>query len=689
MTDSQMKKELPPALIREAWRHLAQKGEVRTDSVRPEIAASWQRCLDLPINPRDDIHPPDMAPHTVMEENRLLLAAASAPLRELRTLLSGRGYVIMLYSADGYILSLTGDPAVVRLAEAGNVFPGASHSEAYIGTFAPGICLAERRPVQVQMHEHYREMYHDWCCTAVPVFDHAQQVQGILDVTSVGQRHPAQLLNLLQLTVRAIEAELSHRQLRRSRTTAHWRVSALLESSSEALVFVDGQDIVTHLNPGAQKLLGVKAAACVGRDAHTLISNYASVKQGLQAGRQLTELRFFSATPEAVVVDARLRRLEAALGRESASHADGAGEREEGSAEAAGFLGVLTQRQSGGAREHATRYGFQDFICRSEVMKAILEDARAIAATEHTVLIQGESGTGKEVLAQAMHQASPRRGGPFVAVNCAALSRELLQSELFGYEAGAFTGAHKTGRRGKFEHAQGGTLFLDEIGDMPLEAQANLLRVLQEKSVMRVGGTRVRPLDVRVMAATNQSLEDAVAQGRFRRDLFYRLSVISLRIPPLRERRDDIGMLLEHFLDKHADWRAATGPPHLEQDALAALLGHDWPGNVRELENAVIALLTRLRGGRARREDLPPALRAATRPAPVTAAAAATAARGQLPAGSAHAQPADLQTLERQAIAEALERCRGHLSNAARQLGINRVTLYRKMKRYAMDKNGT
>lgn len=631
--------------IREAWNALALGREVRTTFLRPEIAASWQRCLDLAINPCETTTLPLLVTDDIMARNRFLLSATARHLRQLHDLLHGKGYLVMLYSNDGYILELLGERAPKRLAEQLHVFPGAKHSEKAIGTFAPGICLAERRPVQVRMCEHYREVYHDWSCTAAPIFDPQGHLHGVLDITSVGGgRHSSRLLQLAQLTAGAMGIELGYLAQRAANRKLRAQFSTLMRTSTEAFFVVDTNDVLTHVSPRGLKMLGVKSDDVIGCDIRNLVSNYTSVRQGINIGRDLAELHFFSASSNPLVFEACLR---------SAQEADG---------EPEGIIGVLRKKAENRAQGRDGFYGFQDIICQSEVMRGLIDDAKKIAATEHTVLIQGESGTGKEMLAQAMHQASGRRSGPFVAVNCAALSPELLQSELFGYEGGAFTGADRAGRKGKFELASGGTIFLDEIGDMPFAAQANLLRVLQEKNVTRVGSERVRPLDIRVMAATNVPLAQAVERGHFRSDLYYRLSVISLQIPPLRNRKDDLALLLEFMLAKYAD-----GHVVFDREVMAALHAHSWPGNVRELESVVISILTKMRGNAPTLADLPQNLRGELKRPFVRAS---------------HAQPPlDLHSLELDAIEIALDKCKGHLGNTAALLGINRVTLYRKLKK--------
>ena len=306
---------------------------------------------------------------------------------------------------------------------------------------------------------------------------------------------------------------------------------------------------------------------------------------------------------------------------------------------------------------------------RSEAMRELVEMVETVAPTEATVLVSGESGTGKELVARAIQAASTRRDKPFVTINCAALAENLLESELFGHEKGAFTGADRR-REGRFVQAHGGTLFLDEIGEMPLSLQAKLLRVLQQGEVQRVGCDETIKVDVRVIAATNRVLADEVAAGRFREDLFYRLNVIGLEVPPLRARREDIPLLASTFLERHAAANRKTIKGFTPQ-AMDAMLRYGWPGNVRELENAVERAVI-LSGGEYVAER---ALPLAVQNAPVPDADGEELALGSM----------SLEDVERKAIEATLRETEDNKSEAARRLGITRATLHSKLKKYGLE----
>ena len=324
----------------------------------------------------------------------------------------------------------------------------------------------------------------------------------------------------------------------------------------------------------------------------------------------------------------------------------------------------------------------------------MIELARKVAASPSAVLIRGESGTGKELLAEAIHAASPRAARPFVKVHCAALSQSLLESELFGHVKGAFTGADRD-RVGRFEQANGGTLFLDEIGDINLEVQTKLLRVLQEMSFERVGSSQPIAVDVRILAATHQDLEALIRAGRFREDLYYRLNVISLRTPSLRERKEDIFELAVHFLGRHAQ-RIGKPVTHLDDEAVEALVAYDWPGNIRELENVIERAVVLADGPAVTLDDLPAEVRQpAPPPAPAERSRPSPSPPGRGPPPRPDwGEPADRTSrtdgdaefvaFERQRLLDALDEARGNKSEAARLLGMPRSTFFSKLKKHGL-----
>jgi DNA-binding NtrC family response regulator len=312
------------------------------------------------------------------------------------------------------------------------------------------------------------------------------------------------------------------------------------------------------------------------------------------------------------------------------------------------------------------RHGTDDMIGQCSAMRELFEKIKLVAPTNSTVLIFGESGTGKELVARALHQNSPRRNKPFLPVNVAAIPEALIESELFGHEKGAFTGAHEK-RKGLFQAAAGGTLFIDEIGEMPLGLQSRLLRAIENKKVMPVGSSHETPVDVRLLAATNRDLEQRVQEGEFRKDLYYRLQVVVLQLPPLRQRREDIPLLVRYFIDQIA--REAGRPAKdIAPEALQALMDYDWPGNVRELRNMLEGIIVLMMKDRIELSDLPPQVRGAQ-----TGTEQAIFVPGMT-----------LEEMEREAIRRTLQATGGRRAETARQLGVSIRTLQRKIKQFQL-----
>jgi len=332
----------------------------------------------------------------------------------------------------------------------------------------------------------------------------------------------------------------------------------------------------------------------------------------------------------------------------------------------------LVRRTAQLSEQLQERFGFEGIIGQSPAIRRVIETCRLIAPTDTTVLIEGESGTGKELIAKALHNNSPRREHNFVALNCAALSEGILESELFGHEKGAFTGA-LAGRKGRFEHADGGTLFLDEVGDMPVATQIKLLRVIENREIVRVGSNEPRKVDVRLVSATNQRLDELVKSGKFREDLYFRLKVVRVVLPPLRDRREDVPLLAEHYLRHLAaeHGKAVTG---ITPEALRVLAAYDWPGNVRELINTLETMIVLAPRPVLDSSDIPPELR---------------------PAGRQEQRPEDIRpgatslgNAERILIERTLASTAGNRHEAAAILGIGQRTLYRKIKEFGLAKPG-
>ena len=465
-----------------------------------------------------------------------------------------------------------------------------------------------------------------------------------------------------------IERDLSEK--RKELSDSHQRLEAVLNATGDAMVMFDPAGSVAYANRGYENLVELKRAELKTISPEALSNRFeerfrepslpelsgrfvleheGTLVEEVAAGRLPGQRLFFRSN--APVRDDREREIGRLVVLRDVS---GEIEIERMRAE------VLRLRT-----ELETTYSFSGMVGASSEMRQVYELIQQAADSDITVLIRGESGTGKELVAKSFHFNSERQEGPFVAVNCAALPDALIESELFGHVKGAFTGAIKR-RIGAFERADGGTIFLDEIGEMSPSAQAKLLRVLQEREIQPIGASSTRRVDVRVIAATNTNLDDMVSAGRFRQDLFYRLAVFPIVIPPLRERREDIPVLANHFLKKHAE-KTGNSIGGLSNATVRLMLEYDWPGNVRELDNAIQRAVLLETTSVLQAGNLPPAL--SQRPVPKEASALAI-----LP----------LATVERKALAQALKVTDGNVMEAAQALGINRATLYRKLKKYGL-----
>jgi len=447
---------------------------------------------------------------------------------------------------------------------------------------------------------------------------------------------------------------------------------AILASMGEGIVFLDPDDCFTYINAAAEKLRGIRAEDYLGKHILSIFATHSPHQTQERVQKLLAALKSGAVPFHKHVIQVRGRIFENSYYPIRSSRGD--------------YVGTLMvsrditekerlKEENLALREQVlSEFGCCDIVGKSDAMRPVFQVINASAAVDSTILITGESGTGKELVARAIHQHSQRKDHPMIKVNCAALPDTLLESELFGHEKGAFTGAVKE-RKGKFEQAHGGTIFLDEIAEMPLAAQAKLLRVLQERTIERLGGNREIHVDVRIIAATNRDLRREIEGKRFREDLFYRLNVIPLHLPPLRERREDILPLAQQFLNQFAE-KMHKPVMEIAADAKKTLLEYPFPGNVRELENTIERAVALSLGGELRLADLPAEFTRTFSPPVISSPPAEPAPAGSL-ATSVHRS-------ERSAIEEALRVTGNRKGEAAKLLGISRKTLWEKMKHLEM-----
>jgi len=645
------------SIVQSAWHKYTGGASLDVRHLKPEIASSWQRCHNLSVDPvRTESCSIDRA---LLKErlfyNQRLVKIVRPVMERLFDFVKNTGFQVVLSDETGFLLDVIGDSDITSLTRTVELCPGGDWSEASKGTNAIGTAIFERRPVQVFAAEHYCKPNHFLVCSASPIFDADSKMVGVLDLS--GDYHYANVhtLGMVVAAVGAIENQLRLQVATESLYSAYRYSNILLENMSDGLISVDNRGIITEINAKGASIFGVDPKGVKGRHITQIANCQLPILQMLNDGVHYED-------KESVCEKSGKKiRSSASLLRDENRMIIGA---------------VATFRELGKWKVPskqftlpARRYDIDDIVGNGSSMNELKSRIRISVASSSTVLLEGESGTGKELVARAIHDCGPRSGGPFVAVNCAALPDSLIESELFGYEEGSFTGAKKNGQAGKFEMANGGTLFLDEIGDMPLNAQMKLLRVIQERSVARIGSSAEREIDIRIIAATSKDLKREVSSQHFRQDLYYRLNVLNIRIPPLRERLEDIPALAQDLMDR-ISLRLRVAPKGFEEGLLEKLKSFSWPGNVRELGNAIERAINLAANDsllKAEHFDF-----------------ADLYAEAQAPSAQDGAPLRSLEAVEKETICNAVAFYKGNIHRAANSLGISRNTLYRKMKEYGI-----
>lgn len=639
-----------------AWEKFLSGDPIRPDAVRRMVEDSWRRCLGQGVSPARHAAPLAVdgdGLHYLRQRHDDLIAAARPVMTQAHEFLAESGTVMVLTDPAGVILSMEGDPGAKDDGIGIQLVPGALWSEGSSGTNAIGTALAAGQAVQICAEEHFCQGIKHWTCSATVIRDPCDgQVLGVLDISGLSGSHNTHCLALavtgagrVETRLAALEMEIRSRLLDLTmHQTQRWKNSGLMifdrrgrlvRADESAGHFLNGMG----LDLGACQSIGdpndPAAPSCrppewLNRDWLEPISD--------DSGRLGTVLAI-PLSRHGHVSGAALPEPEEAP--------------EEGNADAP----------------------FARIVGRSPALRSARSRAQQLAKLDIPVLLLGPTGAGKEVFARALHDSGLNASGPFVPLNCGAMTRDLLASELFGYVDGAFTGARRGGMAGKFEAADGGTLFLDEIGEMPLELQAHFLRVLEEGEVCRLGETRPRKVRVRLLAATNRDLRTEVARGNFRMDLYYRLAVTMLRLPGLAEHKEDIPLLVRHFAEVTAR-RHGVQVKYPDDAVLEAMQRYRWPGNVRELRNVVEGMVLLAAGNVLTCDDLPAELCHENAPAPP---APGLDEKGTDGSGK-------LTDSVRAVIAAAIRLENGNFTRAASRLGIAKSTLYEKMKRYGIDR---
>jgi sigma-54 dependent transcriptional regulator, acetoin dehydrogenase operon transcriptional activator AcoR len=621
---------IEPTFSYKSWKRFVNEGVLDSSRLNKRIIESWHRCKNSYVDPNLGIGLNILKKDRLQsqrEKNSLLYEVALPHFHQLDESMSALGMMALLIDSEGYVLSLKGDREAIQNARKINFVEGVRWTEEDVGTNAIGTTLKAGEAIMVTGTEHFSIASHHWSCSAVPIHNQEGTLIGVIDISSPLDRAQPIMLGVAASVAYSIERDLYRRHYEDEADLVYGTLD-LIETDQPLIICNLRQKVVCASKPIRKNYpiwLG-KMADEIGEFGFSIQMKapvYSKKHGGLigfcvylnESVRKETKIHFFSPSSEAA-------------------------------------------------------FRFKGEKGTSQLFQRTLEEVKHVAATKANVYIHGETGTGKEVIAQTIHENSLQKNGPFIAVNCGAIPRELMESELFGYAEGAFTGAKRQGYKGKFEQANHGTIFLDEIGEISPSTQVALLRVLQERKVTPVGGTNEIPLDIRFITATHRDLRQLVKEGRFREDLYYRLHVFPITVPSLRERKEDIPHFIRYFCQKN-HWDLEFSPAFIEK-----LIKYEWPGNIRELFNVLERML--ILSGNGRLVD--PALVFSWSTPIQESSLVGDKLEEEHPTSAALLTTR--QKIQKQLMIEALHNAKGNVSLAANLMGVPRSTFYKRMQKF-------
>ena len=642
--------------VEKAWNAFINNESINENDVKDYILKGWKISRDYNINP--DLTPnaiqlPNKQFQELLKNNADMLEAADSVLEMMEISLRDTGFIMTVTAYPGYLLKVSGADRELSEADRKLNKAGVLRSVEQVGASALSLSMLENKPIEVSGLEHYNKQFRKWACSSAPIHDSKGTVIGSLTVSGHLPNKHSHTLALVTAAASSITTQLSEKSLRKEQSRLNSLLLSIYNSLNDGVLSIKNDFSISHANDKARQLLGIQKMALEDLSLNDFIP---------PADEKFIRSLFNSGLTE---------NHEITFNHSGSSHkflcrflpSTSQGKFE-------GMTIILTNqkqlidiaRRVGG---NYAKYEFSDIKGANSTLRSQVELTKKAAMTSSRILLYGEGGTGKELFAQAIHNHSSARNGPFVAVSCAAIPRDLIESELFGYVGGAFTGARQKGMVGKFELAASGTLFLDEINSLPLDMQSKLLRALQQQEVVRIGDNKPIPITARVIAATNVKLLGAVQAGEFREDLYYRLNVIEIIIPPLRERPDDIITLTKFIVRRHCQ-KIGLPIPSMSENLLKKMQEYSWPGNVRELENLCERSLLLAGSGQLTEEHFPDYI-----------------------SGSQQKKRKDLGTItdnNKTLIERALAKHNGNISNAAKELGVARSTIYRNMQKHQVKK---
>lgn len=633
--------------------------------VPEEVLESWHRCRLLNVDPLGKPNHKILTGNNLqklLSDNKEFISISKPFLVNLYRFVKGSRFVVGLFDREGYVLDIMQDNDEA-IEENLNMqwLPGVRWDEKCAGNNAAGTVLASKKPIRIFGTQHYNKTFHKLTVSSAPIFNPEGELIGGITLSAFYYGTNPHTLGMAVAAAQAIENELrAQKALTECKAAfaeteiAYSLQKTVIESIPEALVAINGKGYISIINDKARDKFYLKDRNIEGKHIRNISGeiNHRFLSM-IETDEPFTdaEVRIFHKngyndytltcnpirTPTGkimgkILIFSEIKRIKTLVTR---------------------MIGAKANIR------------FEDICGRNPRFQMTLEQARLISQSSSNALLLGESGTGKDIFAQAIHNASQRKDGPYVAINCAAIPRDLITSELFGYSEGAFTGSRRGGNQGKFELADGGTIFLDEIAETPLELQAVLLRVIEDKSIIRIGGSRVRPVDTRIIAATNKDLLEEVRKGNFRKDLYYRLNVFTIHMLPLTERLDDIPLLVDVFMKKYGKTLGKNISP-LDEKIMEAFMRYSWPGNVRELQNVIERMMNYARSDELTTDLIPSEI-----------------------LNTRHATGSDMEMespgdTERKLISRMLS-LKFRKKQIAERMNISRTTLFRKMKEYRLS----
>ena len=572
----------------EEWNHSI-NGETKTDIsfIPNEILESWLRCQSIGVDPLATPQHYILSEQDLLarlKKNKDLIEASQLFMNHLYHFVKSSRFNVSLFDKDGFILDVMQDKQHYEEARAHSWVVGSQWSENIAGNNAIGTSLFYKKPIRIFGPQHFCRVFHKRSVSSAPIFNpEGELIGGIMMLGIYYGAHPY-TLGMVVAAAQSIENELrTQKKLSAVNKTSNDQ-KTVISSIPDAIITIDNQGYISFMNDHAKEMLHTVAHRAEGKRFKDILGDL--------------NHRFFeiienneTVTDREVRIFYRNASSDYTLTTNLIISQDG------GITGKILFLNEIKRAKSLVATMIGAKakFHFEDIYGQHPKFLKTIEQARMISQSSSNVLLLGKSGTGKDIFAQAIHNAGDHRDGPYVAINCAAIPRDLISSELFGYSEGAFTGSRKGGNQGKFELADGGTIFLDEIAEIPLELQTVLLRVIEEKTVTRIGGTSVRPINVRIIAATNKDLKEEIKKGAFREDLYYRLNVFSIHLMPLSDRLDDILLLVNHFVRKH-EKTMRKRIDRIDNDVISIFMNYSWPGNVRELQNIIERMMSMANG---------------------------------------------------------------------------------------------